>query len=150
MDEPYKKMRFSLEQDEDGYPPYATEGIWVLPLESGRYRIENIPFYARGISCEDIVEGEFDETEALTFVSLASASGRSTFRVIVHDPKEIEAVRGEIKRLGADTEVHLDQQMIAVDVPADVAVKPLLNYLVDSRASGVSDFEEGALRHKQS
>ena len=52
VSEKYKKMLFNLSQDEDGYPPVSVEGIWVEPTLSGNFRVENVPFYVRELSCE--------------------------------------------------------------------------------------------------
>jgi len=33
----------------------ATESVWAEPQGDGTYKVRNVPFYAKGISCEDIV-----------------------------------------------------------------------------------------------
>jgi hypothetical protein len=52
------KIVFSLEQDEDGYPPVKTESLWAKPKADGSFELDNTPFYAQGISRKDIVAAE--------------------------------------------------------------------------------------------
>lgn len=54
-DENFKKISFELEPDADGYPPDRRESLWASEEEIGLYRIDNIPFYAKGISSGDVV-----------------------------------------------------------------------------------------------
>lgn len=143
----YKKMLFVLTQDEDGYPPVSVEGIWVKPVASGDFKIENVPFYVPELSCDDIVSGRIDATGDLYFDGLVAPSGNSTFRVIVHDVSLLDSVRAEIIERGAATEVDRSQHLIAIDVPSTVHIEPLLNHLMLLRDEGIADFEEGALRH---
>jgi hypothetical protein len=76
-----KKMTFFLEKDEDGYPPDDSETVWVEKLEGNRYRIDNIPFYIRGISPEDIVTSRVVDGN-LIFDELISKSTISVFRIV--------------------------------------------------------------------
>lgn len=147
MCEQYKKMLFNLTQDEDGYPPVSVEGIWVEPIGAGRFRIENVPFYARDLSCDDVVSGRLDESGTLYFDNLVIPSGNSTFRVIVHDIDRLEEVRLGVVAHGVSTEVDRRQHLIAIDVPSTMQIEPLLNHLMFLRDEGIADFEEGALRH---
>lgn len=141
------KMLFDTTPDGDGYPPVAVEGIWVAPVDGVTFSIENIPFYVHELSIGDIVSGEIDAEQNLRFQSLVSASGNSTFRVIVHEARRLDDVRTEINALGVTSEVDRKQHLIAIDVPHDVRIEPLLNHLMHLREVGVADFEEGALRH---
>lgn len=140
-------MLVRLDQDEDGYPPVAVEGIWVEPYAPGGYRIENVPFYARELSCDDVVSGTLDDDGNLYFDCLITPSGNSTFRVIVHDLNRLNSVRSNIVGYGVTTEVDRNQHLIAIDIPSTIHIEPLLNYLMSLRDEGIADFEEGALRH---
>lgn len=46
------KVVVALEQDEDDYPPATYENLWARPVEAKLYKIDNIPFFAMGISLE--------------------------------------------------------------------------------------------------
>ena len=43
---------FRLDQDEDGYPPVQTESVWAIPFGEGTYILDNVPFFAEGVSWE--------------------------------------------------------------------------------------------------
>ena len=54
------KIRFELQQGENGYPPDRWETVWANEVQPGVYAIDNIPFFVRGISSEDVVEAKDD------------------------------------------------------------------------------------------
>jgi hypothetical protein len=60
----YVKIAFELVQDEDGYPPDRWETMWAIEIEPGLFSIDNIPFFARGVSPGDVVRVRKD-TESL-------------------------------------------------------------------------------------
>jgi len=51
------------------------------PLEDGTYAVKNVPFYAKGISCEDVIKAEPDEG-VLVFKGVVRYSGHSTYRIL--------------------------------------------------------------------
>lgn len=140
------KIEFELEQDEDGYPPLRYERLWATPRPDGLYSIDSIPFFVVGISADDVVEAD-DIDGALRFRKLVRASGNSTFRVVVSAASDLEKVRAAIIAHGARCECNLQMGMLALEIASTQEIRPLLEYLVDERAKGVLDMEEGALRH---
>ena len=54
-EEKHVKICFPLEPDEDGWPPVTAETLWAVELGGGLFRLDNIPFYARGVSDGDTV-----------------------------------------------------------------------------------------------
>ncbi len=48
-----RKLFFRLE--ENAWHGSATESLWAEPVQAGRYRLRNSPFYAFGVSAEDVV-----------------------------------------------------------------------------------------------
>ena len=68
------KLIFELERDSDGYPPEDREGIWALPAPNGLFRLDNIPFYAMGVSDGDLVSVEERAGETF-FKELVEPSG---------------------------------------------------------------------------
>ncbi len=44
------KIYFQLEMDEDGYPPFDVESLWVSTIDKGVGIIDNIPFFVKGIA----------------------------------------------------------------------------------------------------
>ena len=52
----YVRIRFELEEpDEHGWPPARAETLWARRVGDNEYEIDNIPFYVRGVSAEDVV-----------------------------------------------------------------------------------------------
>jgi hypothetical protein len=49
------KIGFKLERDKDDYPPADYEWMWANRVSSSTFKIDNIPFFAKGIACGDIV-----------------------------------------------------------------------------------------------
>lgn len=50
------KVRFALERDEDGWPPAESEGLWAELVESDLYRLDNTPWFVRGVAAGDVVQ----------------------------------------------------------------------------------------------
>lgn len=142
----HKKIVFRLQPDADGYPPVTREGLWAIPLPNGNFVIDNIPFYAGGISAEDEVEAEIVDGE-LFFKNLLKPSGISTFRLILTDPAVNAQVRAHLESIGCKSEYNQHMGLIAVEIPSDTPIHPFLNYIVEEKGKGALDFEEGALRH---
>ena len=61
----WRRIQFRLTLDEDGYPPASGETLWATALGDGTYRIDNIPFFATGVSLGDVVEAEMIDCRRL-------------------------------------------------------------------------------------
>lgn len=144
--EDHKKIVFKLQQD-NGYPPVALEKLWAMPLPNGHFVIDNIPFYAWGISADDEVEAEIVDGE-LFFKNLVKPSGISTFRLILTDPETNAQVRAHLEFLACKSEYNQHIGLVAVEIPSGTPIQPFLEYIVEEKAKGAIDFEESALRHK--
>jgi hypothetical protein len=136
-----------LDQDEHGYPPAETEILWAKPSDGCRFLIDNIPFFVMGISTGDEVVVKELENK-LYFLTLATASGNSTFRLVLSDPTTSEKVRTRLALLGCPSEYNERLALVAVEVPTEVNIDPFLKYVIEAQQKGELDIEEGALRHK--
>ena len=144
------KIGFPLKQDEDGWPPTTRENLWAVDLGGGRYRIDNIPFYVRGISDEDIVAAATDNEDGrLVFSELIEASANSTFRLIVSAEEEISEVRKTFRDLGCPSE-QVSPRLFSLHIPESVPIKPIAILIEQGERDGRWEFEEGALRHQDS
>ena len=76
-------LAFPLVQDEDGYPPVDHGDVVGVLLEDGNYRLDNIPFYAHGVSSGDIIEAK-EESEQLTFKGLVRSLRRTAWSVFTY------------------------------------------------------------------
>ena len=80
------KLEFGVEQ-EDG--TLKVETPWAISLGNDLYQLDNIPFYAYGISLSDIVQARKESNDGFpVFVKVAKKSGNRTIRVIFDLPVE--------------------------------------------------------------
>jgi hypothetical protein len=131
---------------EDGYPPEEWEGLWAIRVGDRRFKIDNIPFYAKSISCDDIVEAEKVENEYI-FCRVVSPSDNSTIRVVIYDLTVENIVRSDLITLGCSIEGSGTPGLIAVNVPRE-SLENVLGFLDKAFADEKLDFEEGTLRIK--
>jgi hypothetical protein len=119
----------------------ADDWLWAEPLGSGRFRIESCPFFAYGISRDDVVRAaEAPGEEAPRLEDVIEKGGHRTLRVAVDPQVDIAdgAVQGLLERLlelGCTHET-LRPKLVALDVPREVdvtIVAELLQALADDR-----------------
>jgi hypothetical protein len=145
-DENYKKIVFKLEQDADGYPPDKWESLWGYETEGGFYCIDNIPFYAKGVSSGDVVAVEPQEGE-LRFKRGVRPSANSVFRLYVSDVADVQAARNSFRELGCESELSNNPKLVAVEIPGTVPIEPVGALLDSGAESGRWEYEQGVLRH---
>ena len=90
------KVLFQLQKDEDGYPPDDWESLWAFETEQGLYAIDNVPFFARGISWGDVVSVE-RQGDDLYFKEVVRRSDHSVLRVIVFDTSKVGEMHDMLK-----------------------------------------------------
>src|SRR5512146_964868 len=134
------RIRVPLEQPSGSSGP-ADDWLWAEPLGSGRFRIESCPFFAYGVSREDVVRAiEAAGEDAPRLEDVVEKCGHRTLRLALDARVEIAdgSVQGLLERLlelGCTHEA-LRPKLVAIDVPpeTDVAVvAALLQALVDDR-----------------
>lgn len=129
---------------EDGYPPEEWEGLWAIPMGDGRFKIDNIPFYAKNLSCDDIVEAT-PEGDEHVFRRVVDPSENSTIRAVIYDLAHESDVRNDLSTLGCSIEGTGTPGLIAINVPKG-SIENVLDFLENAYADERLDFEEGALR----
>ena len=78
-DAPNSKVLFRV-LNEDGSAEVET--IWATHLDGDRYKLDNSPFYAYGVSWEDVVLAPFSEQEGIAvFERVVVKSGNRTVRI---------------------------------------------------------------------
>lgn len=78
----YVRVRFHLLQDDDGWPPVASEGLWALPLGGNLVRLDNIPWFPRNVASGDTIRTRTDSDGVLWATDKVEWSGNCTIRVI--------------------------------------------------------------------
>lgn len=140
------KIFFDLDRDDD-YPPFEVESVRAVKIVDGMFRIDNIPFYVRGIALGDVVRATLTGNGALHFDSIAKTSGHSTLRIVFFEANVRDYVCKELEALGCQWEGAYEPSLIAVDVPPSSNLAAVLKILVDGCENGFLDYEEGVIRH---
>lgn len=144
------KVRFAIEQDEDGWPPVGSEGIWAEDLGERRYRLDNTPWFVRGVASDDVVEAIADPDGVLWFADRIEWSGRLTIRVIPFRDGplggSLQAVLDTFEALGVSGEGALPAYaIVALDVPTDADFAAVKERLRQGEDDGSWTYEEGCV-----
>jgi hypothetical protein len=122
-----------------GTPGPADDWLWAEPLGSGRYRVESCPFFAYGISRDDVVRAlDGPGEEAPRLEDIVEKSGHRTLRVALDTGVEladsmVQGLLGRLLDLGCTHET-LRPKLVAIDLPGPVdvtIVAELLQALAD-------------------
>lgn len=124
------KVKVLLREDE------YVETLWAERVGPNRYRLDNSPFWAYGLSWRDVVEAHVDEGGQLAFTRVVEKSGHRTVRVIfkpgIDENPEGQAVVDELVRMGCTYE-GMHPGYLAVDIPPSVDLAPVTAYLTAQR-----------------
>lgn len=142
----FVKVAFSL--DSEDWHGTAIERLWAVRLGPYRFRLDNVPFYAEGVACGDVVRA-IPRDGNLMVEEVVERNGHETCRIIFCDfelplPRRLELLRPLVD-LGCRFEgTGQEVPLYAIDVPPTVsylAAKALLEAGVES---GVWEFEESS------
>lgn len=128
----------------DGYPPEEWESMWCRPLGENRFKLDNIPFFAKGVSCEDVIKARCSEGRYV-FTEVVDASSNSTVRVIVYDLEGVEQIRGKLRELGCEVEGSGIEGLLSANVPKS-CLGAVTEYLQGEHAADRLDYEEATMR----
>ena len=109
-------------------PDGKVETLWAVDLGGGHYRLDNTPWYAYGISWQDVVEAQPDEDGQLQFVKLVSKSGNRTVRITAEQPFTDEWLE-KVVSLGATYE-GANRRCIGINVPQEWRLEVVTSFLV--------------------
>ncbi|MET8245992.1 DUF4265 domain-containing protein [Streptomyces sp. NPDC005202] len=144
----YVKLHFRLEIEDD-WPPAGVENLWAVDQGDGTVKLDNVPWFARGIACGDVLAASPDEVGVLWAGDVVRPSENCTIRLIVFRDGGSGAARQSVldafRQLGVGGEGIERFGMVALDVPptADLAqVQRLLDHGV---AKEWWDMEEGCV-----
>lgn len=116
-----------------------SETLWASPLgDDDLYRLENSPFFAYGVSWQDVIEARPSEDQRLEYIRCVGKSGNRTVRVIFEEfrakdePARIILTR--VAALGCSYE-GMQPRLVSVNVPPGVNLQAVIEFL--SRQSGI-------------
>lgn len=132
------RIRVPLDPPRGGAGP-SDDWLWAEPLGSGRFRIESCPFFAYGVSRDDVVRAsDAQGDEAPHLEDVIERGGHRTLRLALDPQVELAdpAIQGLLERLleMGCTHETLRPKLVALDIPppVDVAiVVELLQALAD-------------------
>lgn len=142
------KVYFKLEIDNDGYPPVSEESIWAKEISGNLCEIDNIPFYAKGISYKDIICVERGENNNY-YKSLYKSSGNSTIRIIFFNSKKIDCIINKLEKSGCTWEQGETKDFFSINIPIDIDEKPILEILKNGLLYNDLDYEESNISYNQ-
>ncbi len=127
------RIRVPLDPPAVGTGP-AEDWLWAEPLGSGRFRVESCPFFAYGISRDDVVHAtEPKAGEAPRLEEVLEKGGHRTVWLALDPAVEIAdaAVQGLLERLleMGCTHETLRAKLVALDVPEAVDVTLVVELL---------------------
>lgn len=131
-----------------GEKEYETESLWCKS-DGDYFVVDNIPFIAKRISLGDTIEAEFDDDDGqYYFEDFIASSGNSTLRLYVYENQtnKIDQIKKWLQEKQCSTEVFLDRNIIAVNVPKNVSYQPIKKYL-DQGEGNCWTYEESCLEH---
>lgn len=141
-----EKIAFRLERDEQGYPPADWEHLWAEAMPDGLFRIDNTPFFVRGVSIGDVVTAR-EEDAMLVFQEVVHPSGHSTIRVVVPNVADMQTVQETLQAFGCAIEMSHLPNLLSVDVPENADYTAVRAYLEQGERDTRWEYEEGAIRH---
>lgn len=134
------KVLLDIEREDS---THEVESVWATPTDGG-YRLDNIPFYARGFAVGDVVSATADRDGLLRAAGLVTASRHSTIRLWFADAANVQKVRDELRSMGCASELDLPR-LVAVDIPPEIPYERIRTYLDDAERAGVFEYEEACL-----
>lgn len=125
-----------------------SESVWAEEVEPGLFRIKNVPFFAKGLSFDDLVLAE-EQNGELTFKDVARHSGHSTYRIFASQGRHRPEVVALLERLG---EMHCTYEpatgkLVGIDVQPEADIYQVYATLEEAEKNGVADFDEGHCGH---
>jgi hypothetical protein len=106
-----------IEKDEVGYPESQDwEDLWGQPTSGGRFVIDSVPFFAKGVARGDQVTAVVSEEGFLAVDKITQRGGHSAFRIWLAEDLigSLHQVVNDLEGMGADVEVTL-QRLLAID-----------------------------------
>jgi hypothetical protein len=126
---------------------YGAELLWAELSTPGIYRLRNSPFFAFGLSADDMVSAEY-EGEKLMFRAVSKPGGHSTYRLHVPgglDSPAFKLAWRPLETIGCTFEQA--DKVLAVDVPPATNIHQAYELFETGEKAGVWDFEEGHCGH---
>jgi hypothetical protein len=138
----HSKILFKYDESTEG--SYEVESVWAVP-DGQNYKLDNIPFYARGVALDDLVIAAAEDDEVLWYRGVVRPSGRSTIRLWFSRVEDVQTVRDELRKLGCASEISNLPRLVAVDIPSSISYAAIKGFFDRGEAAGQFEYEEACL-----
>lgn len=133
-DEPNAKVLFRVEYDDSDEADVET--LWAFDLGDDNYKLDNLPYFAYGVSWNDIVYAPYDpDEERATFKHVVSKSGNRTIRIIfespVEDGSESRALLDSLVGMGCEFE-NANDILVVINIPPAVELADVAETLIEA------------------
>ncbi len=136
------RIRIRLERS-PGEPGPEEDAVWAEPLGSDRFRIESCPFFAYGLSRNDVVRAGGEGGPVLGDV--LEKSGHRTLRFALKQGVELGSspVQRVLERLGDAGCTHelMRPRFVSIDVPPEVDEGNVAGVLQEAALQGTLAWE---------
>ncbi|MFE9765999.1 DUF4265 domain-containing protein [Streptomyces sp. NPDC005808] len=141
------KVHFRMDVDEEGWPPASVESLWAVDLGDGSTRLDNTPWFVRGVASGDIIRVEPDDECVGWAGETVRAAEHCTIRLIVMKDGGSAAARQTVlktfHRLDTTGEGIEQFRMVALDVQPDADLPRIRKLLAHGEVEGWWHWEEG-------
>lgn len=142
------KVAYSLEVNEDGYPPISIELLNAARVSGDTFRIENSPFFAENVAFHDVVRARATDVPGqFQFSEVVEESPFASISIILLDKAMDRFLMDLLRGFGCVLEYgeFAAYRVLAVAVPPRVDYEPLRRQLTDLEGRGLLSFAELAL-----
>ena len=131
-----EKVLFALDIDND-WPPVGTEGVWCERVD-GNYRMENTPFFIKGLAFGDVFSAVPDAINDHIFeFDVIEKSGHSVVWMLNTARLDVSKFIEEIESLHCRVEGFLEFSHYSIDVPSTIDLKEFDQIISKWEAQGL-------------
>ncbi|MEV5657254.1 DUF4265 domain-containing protein [Streptomyces sp. NPDC052291] len=143
------KVHFRMEIDEGGWPPASVESLWAVDLGDGTVRLDNTPWFVRGVASGDVIRVQPDDDGLLWAGETVEPSQNCTIRLIVLKDSGSAAARQSVldtfHRLDTTGEGIEQFGMVALKVPPQADLLNIRELLEHGETKEWWHWEEGCV-----
>lgn len=115
-----REMPFELHQDEDGWPPYSVEWLWISDVES-HFKVLSAPFFIKYLAAEDEISiNKYNQDGYAEDWTLIKSSGNSVMWISDLGEGDLSDVLNELRLIGCNTAVLGELSHATIDIPYSV------------------------------
>jgi len=115
------KLGFST-QSVEGWPPFEIEYIWLSQLGDDLYRVENTPFFVKGLCYEDELYLFYNEENFVVSWSIKNHSLNSTVWMMELKKNAAKKIVTKLRSLGCNIEEGIPRGYYSICIPNTISI----------------------------